>query len=187
MASKDKQKWEKAMKKEMDSIQERKVWKLIPPSEVPKGRKIIGCCPVCRIKCDWSAKVVGHKVQLVAQGYMQIAGVDYNDTFAPVARMEGMHTVLHIGAQRDWAMHQFDLKTAFLYGDLEEEIYMRQPKGYEEPGKEDHLALLQKGLYGLKQGRRQWNKKLHEAMTEFRYTHISVDHCIYTRTTKDGT
>jgi Reverse transcriptase (RNA-dependent DNA polymerase) len=80
-------------------------------------------------------------------------------------------------------MRQFNVKTAFLYGDLEEEIYMRQPKGYEEPGKEDYVALLKKGLYGLKQGGRQWNKKLHTAMTSFGYKHIAVDHCIYTRTT----
>jgi Reverse transcriptase (RNA-dependent DNA polymerase) len=126
---------------------------------------------------------VEHKVWLVAQGFTQVAGMDYTDTFAPVARMEGIRAVLHIGAQRDWPMRQFDVKTAFLYGDLEEEIYMRQPKGYEEPGKEDHVALLQKGLYGLKQRGRQWNKKLHTAMTSFGYNCITVDHCIYTRTT----
>jgi len=101
--------------------------------------------------------------------------------------MEGIRAVLHIGAQHDWLMHQFDVKTTFLYGDLEEEIYMRQPKGRKEPGKEDHLTLLQKGLYRMKQGGRQWNKKLHATMTKFGYTWVSMDHCISTRTIEDGT
>jgi len=74
------------------------------------------------------------------------------DMFTPVAQMEGIYAILHIGMQCDWLLHQFNVKTAFLYGDLEEEIYMRQPKGYEKTGKEDHLARLKKGLYGLKQG-----------------------------------
>jgi Reverse transcriptase (RNA-dependent DNA polymerase) len=119
----------------------------------------------------------------VVQGFTQVAGMDYTDTFAPVAHMEGIRTVLHIGAQRDWIMRQFDVKMAFLYGDLDEEIYMQQPKGFEEPGKGDHVTLLKKGLYGLKQGGRQWKKKLHAAMTSFGYMRISADHCIYTRTT----
>ena len=76
---------------------------------------------------------------------------------------------------------------AFFYGDLEEEIYMRQPKGYEQIGKKDHLARLKKGLYGLKQGGWQWNKKLHAAMTKFGYMWVSVDHCIYIQTMKNGT
>src|SRR6266481_4334026 len=101
--------------------------------------------------------------------------------------MEGIKAILHIGAQHSWLLNQFDVKTAFLYGDLDEEIYMRQPKGYKEPGKESHLAKLAKGLYGLKQGGWQWNKKLHKAMTKFGYGQVSVDHCIYTQTTKDGT
>ena len=101
--------------------------------------------------------------------------------------MEGIHEILHIGAQHDWLLHQFDVKTMFLYGGLEEEIYMRQPKGYEQAGKKDHLAKLKKGLYGLKQGGWQWNKKLHTAMTKFGYAWVSVDHCIYIQNTKDGT
>lgn len=187
MKSKDKLKWMAGMDKEMNSIKSREVWKLVPPSMVPRGRNIIGCRQVCHIKRDASGHEVEHKVRLVAQGFTQVAGMDYTDTFAPVAHMESMRTILHIGAQRNWLLRQFDMKTAFLYGELEEEIYMRQPKGYEEKGKEDHIALLQKGLYGLKQGGRQWNKKLHAAMTGFSYQRITVDHCMYTRTTDKGT
>ena len=95
--------------------------------------------------------------------------------------------ILHIGGKHNWLLHQFDMKTAFLYGDLEEGIYMRQPKGYEQTGKKDHLARLKRGLYGLKQGGWQWNKKLHAVMTKFGYTQVSVDHCIYIQTTKNGT
>jgi len=96
--------------------------------------------------------------------------------------MEGIPTILHIRAQCGWLLNQFNIKTTFLYEDLDEEIYMRQPKGYEKPGKESHLAKLTKGLYGLKQGRCQWNKKLHMAMTKFGYLQVPIDHCIYMRT-----
>jgi transposase InsO family protein len=187
MKSNDRLKWMAGMEKEMNSIKNREVWKLVPPTAVPRGRNIIGCRPVCHVKRDAKGQEREHKVRLVAQGFTQVAGMDYTDTFAPVARMESMRSILHIGAQRNWLLRQFDVKTAFLYGELEEEIYMRQPKGYEEKGKEDHIALLQKGLYGLKQGGRQWNKKLHTAMTGFSYQRVAVDHCIYTRTTDKGT
>ena len=186
MNSKDKDKWRAGMKKEMDSIHKREVWKLVPPAMVPHGRKIIGCRQVCHVKRDASGQEADHKVRLVAQGFTQVAGMDYTDTFAPVTRMESMRAILHIGTQRDWLMKQFDVKMALLYGELDGEIYMKQPEGYEEKGKEDHIALLQKGLYGLKQGGRQWNKKLHAAMMSFGYRWVAVDHCIYTRTTDKG-
>ena len=85
----------------------------------------------------------------MAKGFSQIEGIDYTDTFAPVARLESVWTVLSITASLDWEIHQFDVKTAFLHGDLIEDIYMEQPKGRKEKGKETWVCKLQKSLYGL--------------------------------------
>ena len=93
---------------------------------------------------------------MVAKRYSQVAGVDYTDTYAPVAQMESMHMVIHIGASLDWEMCQLDIKMSFLHGDLEEEIYMHQPEGRREPGTEDWVCHLNKTLYGLKQAGRGW-------------------------------
>jgi len=93
----------------------------------------------------WNSKgeTIEHKVRLIAQGFMQVARIDYTDTFAPVAQMEGICAILHISVQCNWLLHLFNVKVAFLYGDLEEEIYMRQLKDYEQTGHKDCLARLE--------------------------------------------
>ena len=93
---------------------------------------------------------------MVAKGYSQVEGIDYTNTYAPVARMESMQTLLHVSALLDWEIHQLDIKTTFLHGDLEEEIYMEQLEGCQEPGKEDWVCKLNKTLYGLKQAGCGW-------------------------------
>ncbi|HEV7735827.1 MAG TPA: reverse transcriptase domain-containing protein [Chlamydiales bacterium] len=179
--------WRAAYQEEMDSLKKHDVWTLIPRSQVPKGRKVIKSRPCFVRKKDENGKVVRHKVRVVAKGFTQVAGVDFTETFASVARMESMRTLLHIGATNDWEIHQMDVKTAFLHGDLEEDIYMEQPAGMEEPGKENWVALLNKSLYGLRQAGRRWAKKLHKSMTEEGFTQISVEHSLYIRKSKTGT
>src|SRR6266481_199021 len=120
----------------MKSLQEHKVWTLVPRSEVPAGQKVIPSKPVFHYKRDSDGKVVRHKVQVVAKGFAQKPGIDYTDMYAPVACMESTRTILHIGMSLDWEIHQMDVKTAFLHGELEEEVYMEQPEGMKEPGKE---------------------------------------------------
>jgi hypothetical protein len=104
--------------------------------------------------------VVKHKARLVAKGYSQKKGVDFEETFAPVARFETIRVILAVAAQKGWLMHQLDVKSAFLNGDLEEDIYVEQPEGYELKDDCDKVYKLNKALYGLKQAHRAWYAKI---------------------------
>src|SRR5882724_3931561 len=104
MASEHKEKWEQGLMKELESIERWQVWTFVTPLEVPKGQKIIGCRPVFHIKKNLKGETIEHKVRLIAQGFMQVAGIDYTDTLASVARMEGIHAILHIGVQHNWLL-----------------------------------------------------------------------------------
>ena len=125
-------------------------------------------------------------MRVVAKGFAQKPGIDYMDTYAPVARMESTRAILHIAASLDWEIHQMDVKMAFLHGDLKEEVYMEQPEGMKEPGKESWVCYMHKTLYGLMQAARAWNLRLHCAMLDIRYVRITADHCIYMREGIDG-
>jgi hypothetical protein len=187
MSHADTAEWRTSIGEEVQSLKDHNVFTLIPRKEVPVGRKVIPSKAVFHYKLDESGNVARRKSRIVAKGFAQKPGIDFNETYAPVARMESMRTVLHIGATHDWDIHQMDIKTAFLHGELEEEIYMEQPAGAKEPGKEDHVARLNKTLYRLMQAAREWNKRLNAAMVEMGYVRITVDHCVYTRMTKVGT
>ena len=173
--------WQAAYEDEMNSLRKHKVWDLIPCNQVPDGRKIIPSKLVFHYKRDSAGNVTCHKVRVVAKGYAQKPGVDYTDTYAPVVRMESTRAILHIGASLDWEIHQMDVKTAFLHSELEEEVYMEQPEGMKEPGKENWVCYMRKTLYGLMQVAQAWNLRLHCAMLDNGYTQISSDHCIYVR------
>ena len=108
------------------------------------------------------------------------------DTYAPVARMESTRAILHIGTSLDWEIHQMDVKMAFLHGNLKEEVYMEQPEGMKEPGKESWVCYMRKTLYGLTQATRAWNLHLHHAMIDIGYVCITTDHCIYMCKTAEG-
>lgn len=95
-----------------------------------------------------------YKARLVAKGFTQIEGIDFQETFSPVAQYEAIRFLLSVAALEDWKIEALDIKTAFLYGDLNEEIYMEQPEGFVEKGKEGHVCLLKKAIYGLKQASR---------------------------------
>src|SRR6266481_7145215 len=120
------------------------------------------------------------------KGYAQKTGINYKDTYAPVACMESTRGILHICASLDWEIHQMDVKTAFLHGDLEEEVYMEQLEGMKELGKESWVCYMRKTLYGLMQVVRTWNLQLHQVMLDIGYTRISADHCIYICGTSSG-
>ena len=104
----------------MRSLHEHKVWDLVSCDQVPVGCKVIPSKPVSHYKCDSDGNVIQHKVCIVAKGFAQKPGIDYMDTYASVACMESTHVLLHIGASLDWEIHQMDIKTAFLHGDLKE-------------------------------------------------------------------
>ena len=155
-SSPDKEKWKKAMDEEMQSLVKNHTWKL---ARLPKGKKAIGCKWVYAQKEGFPSKNdVRYKARLVAKGYAQKEGIDYNEVFSPVVKHSSIRILLALVAQFDMELVQMDVKTTFLHGDLEEEIYITQPDGFKVAGKENWVCKLNKSLYGLKQSLRQWYK-----------------------------
>ena len=122
-----------------------------------------------------------YKSRLVARGFTQREGIDYEETFAPVAKFTSIRALLAFAAERDLDLQQMDVKTAFLNGELEEEVYMRQPEGFAEGGKEHLVCKLRKSLYGLKQSPRAWNTVIDKFFKENDFIQSEADHCIYSK------
>ena len=116
---------------------------------------------------------------MVAKGYSQVHGVDFNDVFSPVVKHSSLRVLLALVVMYDLELEQLDMKTAFLHGELEEQINMEQSHGFEIEGKKDHVCLLKKSLYGLKQSPRQWYKKFDSFMLDQGYTRSMYDSCVY--------
>jgi hypothetical protein len=128
-------------------------------------------------------------VQYVAKGYAQKYSIDYNKTTAPTARLESFRTILHVAATLGWDIQQIDIKTAFLHGVLPEDetAFLKQPQGFEMPGKESWVMKLMKSIYGMKQASRIWNHTFDKAMKELGFRRISNEWCVYRRDTESGT
>ncbi|PRQ16639.1 putative RNA-directed DNA polymerase [Rosa chinensis] len=172
------------MTEEMESLHKNSVWELVPK---PKERKLVGCKWVFRKKEGvHDADAIKYKARLVAKGYSQKEGVDYDEIFSPVVKHTSIRLLLSIAAQYDMEIEQMDVKTAFLHGDLEEDIYMSQPEGFVETGKEDLVCRLRKSLYGLKQSPRQWYKRFDTYMLKIGYTRCLYDCCVYYHVFEDG-
>ena len=188
MASLDSREWVNGAEEELTSLREHQVFKLVPRDSVPHGRKILQGRFVCRRKRNEHGIVTRHKVRFVAKGYEQIYGQDFTKTTAPTARLESFRALLHIAAAQDWDAQQFDVKTAFLNGVLpDDEIqFMEQPEGFAELGKESWVWELHKGLYGMRQSGRIWNKQMHEAMLTWGFTRLACEWCVYHRHTDKG-
>ncbi|KAK3888840.1 hypothetical protein Pcinc_007106 [Petrolisthes cinctipes] len=176
LLSDDKEHWMDAMKQEMSSIQESDVYELV---ELPKGSKALKCRWVFKKKILSNGSVERYKARLVAQGCSQKFGIDYDETFCPVARFESVRTVLALASQRGMKLHHMDVTTAFLNGTLMEEVYMKQPDGFVEQGKETMVCKLKKSIYGLKQSPRCWNYALDSSLRELGFVQTSGDPCIY--------
>jgi len=163
--------WERAAQDEMRSIKQANTYTLVEP---PPGKNVIGCM--------WRFKIkpTGYKMRLVALGNYQEEGVDFDETFSPVAKFTTIRTVLALAAHLDLEVEQMDVRTAFLNGDLEHEIYMRQPEGFVEPGQEHLVCKLNRSLYGLRQAGRAWNQKINQAFLDFGLKRSSADNCVYT-------
>ena len=125
--------------------------------------------------------MVKHKAKLVAKGYVQKFGVDYEEVFAPVARLDTVRVLLALAANQGWKVHHLDVKSAFLHGELEEEVYVSQPKGYIVKGKEQCVLKLSKALYGLKQAPRAWNVRLDRSLKKLSFRKCFSEQAVYTR------
>lgn len=132
----------------------------------------------------WTARF---KARLVAQGFSQKYGADYNEVFAPVVKHTTFRVLLSIAGQRGYKVRHLDAKTAFLNGKLNEEIYMRQPPGYEEAGKENYACKLIRSIYGLKQAAKAWNDRLNEVLSQQEFVRSNNDYCLYTKQRRNHT
>jgi uncharacterized membrane protein YgcG len=153
----DKVEWQEAMKEEMRVIEKNETWTLV---KAPKGKNVIGVKWIFRTKVGPDGSVLKHKARLVAKGYTQEHGIDYEETFSHVARFDTIRILIALAASLNATLYQFDVKSAFLNGELSEEAYVEQPKGFEVKGKEDCVYKLNKALYGLKQAPRAWYNKI---------------------------
>lgn len=175
--------WMEAMKDEMDSMSTNEVWELV---DLPPKRRSIGNKWVFKVKRKADGSIDKFKARLVAKGFTQIEGVDYDETFSPVVRFASIRLLLALVAHLDLELFQMDVKTAFLNGTLEEEIYMDQPIGFVSKGGEKKVCRLKRSIYGLKQSSRRWYFRFHEAITAFGFYMADEDHCVYVMKSKEG-
>jgi hypothetical protein len=165
--------WKLAMEEEMTSLIKNETWSLVEP---PPGRAPIKNRWVFKIKKNGQNNVK-FKARLVAKGFSQRPGIDYGETYSPVVKHDSLRTILSLAAARDLELLQLDVKTAFLNGDIDEELYMDQPTGFKEDSK--MVCLLKKGLYGLKQASRAWNEKFNHFLIQYGFTRSDADSCVY--------
>jgi len=176
MQSLDRDKWQSAMESEMESMKINKVWTLV---EASKDIKSIGCKWVYKKKIGADGKVETYKARLVAKGYRQKEGIDYDETFSPVAMIKSIRILLAIAAYYDYEIWQMDVKTAFLNGELKEEVYMTQPEGFTSMSDHNKVCKLQRSIYGLKQASRSWNIRFNNTIEKFNFVKCEEEPCVY--------
>ncbi|KAI3510533.1 hypothetical protein L1887_17599 [Cichorium endivia] len=181
MASEDVD-WVNAMKSELEVIEKNKTWNLV---ELPPGRKPIGLKWVFKLKKDPDGRVLKHKARLVAKGYVQKPGIDFDEVFAPVARIETVRILLALAGNNGWLVHHLDVKSAFLNGDLEEEVYVTQPEGFMNHDEPRKVYKLSKALYGLRQAPRAWNSRLDKCLKNLGFQRCPQEYAVYTKKKND--
>ncbi|KAL2251769.1 UNVERIFIED_CONTAM: Retrovirus-related Pol polyprotein from transposon TNT 1-94 [Sesamum indicum] len=173
--------WVDAMDKELQALDLNHTWDVVP---LPPGKRPIGCRWVYKVKLKDDGSIERYKARLVAKGYTQVEGVDYIERFSPVAKAVTVRLFIAIATLFQWLLHQVDINNAFLYGHLDEEIYMSVPEGYSiQPG---HVCLLRRSLYGLKQASRQWNLEFARSLTAFGFKQSEHDHCLFLKPLDSG-
>lgn len=166
--------WTLAMQEELENIEKNNTWEEI---QLPKNRKAIDSKWVYKVKYDENGIVSKFKARLVARGFTQKFGVDYDEIFAPVVRSQTFRMLLSIAGTRDYTVKHYDIETAFLNGELTEEIYLKSPPGFKTcSGK---VLKLKKSLYGLKQAAKVWNEALHDVLIKAQFTQSEADRCLY--------
>lgn len=167
--------WKKAMDEEVELLNRNQVWEL---TEAPKNRTTINCKWTYKLKRDVNGNIQRYKARLVARGFRQRMGIDYQKTHSPLVRFDSIRAILAVASCEHMRIKQFDVKTAFLYGDIEETIYMQQPEGYEDGT--GRVCKLRRSLYGLKQSSRCWNKRFTGFLQRFQLKATNADPCVFT-------
>ena len=168
--------WRAAMAHEIRALEDNGTWVM---EELPAGKKALGCKWVYKIKYNSDRSVERLKARLVTLGNHQVAGLDYNETFAPVAKMVTVRAFLAVAAAKNWELHQMDVHNAFLHGDLDEEVYMKLPPGF-TPSSPGMVCRLKKSLYGLCQAPRCWFAKLATSLKDYGFRQSYSDYSLFT-------
>nr|GEX86590.1 hypothetical protein [Tanacetum cinerariifolium] len=169
-------KWLDAMNVEMQSMKDNDVWVLV---ELPPNAKTVGSKWLFKKKTDMDGEIYIFKARFVVKGFTQTYGVDYEETFSPVADIRAIRILIAIAAYYDYEIWQMDVKTAFLNGHLSEEVYMEQPEGFVNPKYPNHVCKLNRSIYGLKQALRQYNKCFDDEIKKFGFTQNTDEPCVY--------
>jgi hypothetical protein len=168
--------WVDAMVEEYDSIIKNSGWDIVPR---PVEKSVVGWRWIYKVKQVADGSVEKYKARFVARGFSQIKGIDYDETFAPVARYSSIRSILALSARMGWRIHQMDVKIVFLNGIIEEEVYIEQPEGFETFDKESHVCRLKRALYGLKQAPRAWYTRIDNYFTGLGFTKSEADANLY--------
>ncbi|KAJ4810455.1 Pol [Rhynchospora pubera] len=174
--------WIVAMQEELNQFERNQVWELVP---LPKGKQVIGTKWVFRNKLSEDGIVVRNKARLVAQGFKQQEGIDFEETFAPVARLESIRMLLAFAANKGFTLFQMDVKSAFLNGWIDEEVFVQQPPGFVDHFNPDHVYKLHKALYGLKQAPRAWYGRLCTFLLDNGFSRGKMDTTLFTKKRDD--
>ncbi|CAL8133194.1 unnamed protein product [Prunus armeniaca] len=173
--------WQQAMSEELDALAKTNTWELV---QLPRGKIAIGCKWVYKIKTKFDGCIDLYKAHLVAKGFNTEYGVDYAETFAYVARMPSVRTLIAVASVRQWTLHQMDVKNAFIHVDLHEEVYMKPPPGF--PHSPNQVCKLQRALYGLKQAPQAWFEKFRTFILTYGFSQSPHDSAMFTCTSDHG-
>jgi hypothetical protein len=177
------EKWVHAMNEEIEAIERNNTWDLV---DLPIGKTNIGVKWVYKTKFNEKGKVEKHKERLVAKGFAQQPNIDYGETFSPVACLDTVRAVLVVAAQNKWLVYQMDVKSTFLNGILEEEVYVDQPPGFQIRGKEYKVYRLKKAMYGLKQAPRAWYSHIDSYFLNNGFNRSNNEPTLYTKRDQKG-
>lgn len=175
--------WKKAIWEEIRALERNGTWEI---SELPSGKRPVGCKWIFTIKHNSDGSINRFKARLVAKGFTQSYGIDYQETFAPVAKLNTIRVLLSLASNLDWPLYQLDVKNAFLNGDLEEEVYMEIPPGFETSTNSNKVCKLKKSLYGLKQSPRAWFDRFTKVVKRVGYDQCQTDHTMFVKHSPSG-
>jgi hypothetical protein len=174
--------WEDSMTEEYQSIMKNELWEIVPR---PKSKDVVSSKWLFKIKHVVDGSIEKYKERFVARGFSQKEGIDYEETFTPVAKYTSIRTIIALAAKMKWKLHQMDVKTTFLNGVIEEEVYIEKPQGFEVEERNSHVCKLKKALYGLKQAPRAWYGRIESFLMSLGFTKSKVDSNLYFKVMND--